>query len=71
MLFDDIRCKKRLQLSQVEVHPGGIRWGLRGILRVIKDYLRDRFILYGTVVGLKCKDLTYGVAQGSILEYDL
>lgn len=39
--------------------------------RVVKDYLRDRYITYATETGVKTRRLTAGVAQGSILGPDL
>jgi hypothetical protein len=40
------------------------------LLRVLKDYLRDRYITYVTETGVKTKKITAGVAQGSILGPD-
>lgn len=40
------------------------------LLRVIRDYLRDRFITYETTEGLVTIKVTAGVAQGSILGPD-
>ena len=40
------------------------------LLRVVKDYLRDRSITYVTTNGEKTRRLTAGVAQGSILGPD-
>lgn len=41
------------------------------LLRVVKDYLRDRHITYATETGVKTRKLTAGVAQGSILGPDI
>ena len=41
------------------------------LLRVLKDYLRDRNITYVTETGVKTRKITAGVAQGSILGPDL
>ena len=39
--------------------------------RVLRDYLRDRYITYVTETGVKTKMTTAGVAQGSILDPDM
>ena len=41
------------------------------LLRVLKDYLRDRYITYVTQTGIKKRKMTAGVAQGSILGPDI
>ena len=42
----------------------------RYLLRLIEDYLKDRFIVYDTEDGPRLKELTAGAAQGSILGPD-
>ena len=41
------------------------------LLRMIRDYLRDRTLLYDTTSGCRIKEVTAGAAQGSILGPDL
>ena len=41
------------------------------LVRVVKDYLRDRQVAYATESGTKTRKITAGVAQGSILGPDL
>ena len=41
------------------------------LLRVLKDYLRDRHITYVMKTGIKKRKMTAGVAQGSILGPDI
>ena len=41
------------------------------LLRLIGDYLKDRFIFYDTEDGPRRKELTAGAAQGSILGPDI
>ena len=43
----------------------------RHLLRLIGDYLKDRFIVYDTEDGSRRKELTGGAAQGSILGPDI
>ena len=41
------------------------------LLRMIRDYLCDRTLLYDTTSGCRIKEVTAGAAQGSILGPDL
>lgn len=41
------------------------------LMRIMRNYLKDRFLLYDTQDGQRKKELTAGVAQGSVLGADV
>ena len=64
-VFNSVRWDKALGALERDF---GI---LQYLLRILGDYLKDRYLVYDTDDGPKKKELTSGAAQGSILGPDI
>ena len=64
-VFNSVRWDKALGALERDF---GI---LQYLLRILGDYLKDRYLVYDTDDGPKKKELTSGAAQGSIQGPDI
>lgn len=63
--FNSIRWEDAINAMKNDFHFSNY------LLRIMRNYLKDRFLIYNTQDGLKRRQLSSGMAQGSVLGADI